>query len=171
MLVGHIDAAIAFIESEVGIPLLEKTEIRPVYGPGGMTPLRIGFVPFLRAVPRIDYWDQAGLQESPDASMEQTFKARPLAGTNPNSWIKSYLLLPPTNGFPISNAGVYEVTIQYGMEPAQFPNITQVLIVLAREFYSGTAQARTIYSRPIFERLLEPLHQYAVSDYGPHTYG
>ena len=54
ILTNHIDAAIQFVESEIGIPLLEQTESRSVCGPGGNVPLQIGFVSFLRAVPRID---------------------------------------------------------------------------------------------------------------------
>lgn len=170
MLVGHIEAAIGFVETEVGIPLLDKTEIRPVAGSGGDVPLQIGFVPFLQSVPRIDYWDQASRYEQPDGNLEQAFETRALLGTNPNSWKKSYLLLPPSNGFPVSSIGLYHVTIQYGMNPGDFPNITQLLIVLVREFYSGSPQVRTIFSRPMFERLLEPLYPLGVSDYGPFSH-
>lgn len=166
---GHIEAAVAFIETEIGIPLLEQTEIRPILGSGGNVPLHIGFVSHLQSVPRIDYWNNADKWHPPDATLEHLFETRALFGSDPKSWKKPYLLLPPPSGFPVSSNRRYHVTIQSGMDSTKHPNIRQVLIALAREFYSGSPQVRTIFSRPMFERLLEPLHQYGVSDYGAYA--
>ena len=173
MLVGHIDAAIAVIEREIGIPLLEKTEKRLTVGKGGNVPLSIGFVSFLRAVPRIDYWDQAGSNEQPDGSMTQAFDTRAESGANPESWRKRYLVLPPSTGFPSSRTGEYRVTIQSGMEPSEFPNIVQILIAIVREYYTGGStggnnkDATGKPSLPIM-RMIEPLRQYALPDHGTY---
>lgn len=167
MLVGHIDSAVRFVENEVGIPLLDRTEVRPVIGSGGNTPIYIGFVSFLKDVTKIAYWVHHDQYQLPDSTITQPFETRALYGSNPKAWNKAYWVLPPSGGFQISATGRYEVTIESGMNPAEHSDIVQILIVIAREFYQGTPQVHTIYSRPMFDRLLEPLYSLGAADYGP----
>lgn len=173
MLVNHIDAAIRFIEMKVGIPLFDKTEIRTVQGMAGDFPMDIGFVSFLQGVPRIDYWDQATLNQAPDGKVEQTFETQAMPGTDPNSWVKCWQLLPPTNGFPESATGEYRVTIQSGMNPSDFPNVQAILIAMVRESYTGGGGGNPddpkSYSNPLILRMIQPLHGLAVPDRGAYT--
>ena len=157
MLVRQVSAAVAFVESEVGLPLLDVIEDRRVYLRDTSSDLFLGFAPFLQDIISISYrgGDPVSTQMVPDVD-ELVHEYLP--GTHPKSWNKSWAILVPENGWPEAEDNRYTVKIKYGMDPVNHPEVTQALVLLVRDYYQGGQQNLTIFSTQAYERILAPLY-------------
>ena len=171
MLARQVGAAVSYVETETGLPLLNKTETRRVAHTGvNLRELFLGYVPFLLRVTRVAYWTDPDAQ-SPDELIPNPEDLRRIEGigTNPQSWNKLWYLEGPSGGWPISANSLYEVTIEYGMTPTEHPDVTQALVLIVRDYYQGGQNNLTIFSKQSYDRILEPLYLKGMKDYAPYV--
>ena len=173
MLVRQVSAAVRFVESEVGLPLIDKTEevVFENSNAGIGDKLRIGYVLFLKEG-MVDLFYEPADSNMPGSNLNSA-AVEFAPGTNQRSWNKLWFVEIPEEMFAPGEKSLpgskWTITYRYGMDPANHADVTQALILLVRDFYQGGQQNLTIFSTQAYERILAPLYLLGMKDYAPHS--
>lgn len=141
VLTNHILAAVQFVSTETGRPLVDRVRKLRIRVPDPTRAVYLGRWTSVIGIDLVEYWPTDDLSPEPQQLIDGDGKAdvgRLDEVERGAALLSDWCLYPRAAGWPVAEGGL-RVTMRQGLVPAAWPALAQACILVARDLFDGVS--------------------------------